>query len=149
MRDEILELLEHVELDYSAAASNLGAEALPELMSIVQGDDPRLAARAAYLASRLDVPGRAAVLQAASKNTRAEVRIAAAAGWANLKSVVAYEPRSKGRDAEPLDAREAEPFVYPEIAALLKDADPGVRRAMKRSLEQSKPQSDGAGEPRT
>lgn len=71
------------EPNYQSAAA-LGAEALPHLKSMVEGGEPLLAAKAAYLASLIDDEHAIDVLLAAATNPEPTVRVAAAAGTRNL-----------------------------------------------------------------
>lgn len=103
--------LDRDEPDYPAAAQ-LGADAIPHLMQLVQGSDPMLASKAAYLASLIQSDRSNAVLEQAARSSHNEVRIAAAAGVRNLKQA-----------------------PVPLIDTLLKDLDVGVRKVILRSLE--------------
>jgi hypothetical protein len=97
--------LEPEEPDYQAAASALGAEALPVLERLVRDADPLLASKAAYLASM--IPGERAerVLEQAARSDHPTVRVAAAAGI------------------------QRRPDVSDDLAnALAADPDPGVRK---------------------
>ncbi len=76
--------LEPEEPNYKAAAAALGAEALPVLETLVQGADPLLASKAAYLASLVPDERAARVLEQASRSEHATVRVAAAAGLQKL-----------------------------------------------------------------
>jgi HEAT repeat protein len=71
------------EPDYQSAAA-LGVEALPHLRSMVDGGEPMLAAKAAYLASLIDDEGAVEILLAAAANPEPSVRVAAAAATRNL-----------------------------------------------------------------
>ncbi|HVK24326.1 MAG TPA: hypothetical protein VM677_23470 [Actinokineospora sp.] len=71
------------EPDYAAAAA-LGTEALPHLKSMVEGGEPMLAAKAAYVASLIDDEGSVDILMAAAAHSEPSVRVAAAAGTRNL-----------------------------------------------------------------
>ena len=103
--------LEREEPDYDAAA-RLGPSALPVLEQLIQGEDPLLAAKAAYLASLIPGPGREAVLHAAANSAEPTVRVAAAAGLRNL---------SEGEAAVVADG-------------LMGDDDVGVRRQVLQSV---------------
>ena len=71
------------EVDYAAAA-RLGPDAFPHLETLVAGDDPGLAAKAAYLAGRIRDERSAGVLERAAANRDARVRVAAAAAARDL-----------------------------------------------------------------
>lgn len=104
------------EPDYTAAA-RLGPEALPFLEQLVRGEDPMLAAKAAYLASLIPGDARPAVLSTAAASANPVLRVAAAGGLRNL------------------DAEQAEGLA----ARLLADSDVGVRRLALRSVAQFRP----------
>jgi len=72
--------LDPEEPNYSAAAAELGAEALPVLAALVQGADPLLASKAAYLASLIPDPEADRVMEQAARSEHPTVRVAAAAG---------------------------------------------------------------------
>jgi len=72
--------LDPEEPDYKAAAAALGPEALPVLEALVQGADPLLASKAAYLASLIPAERAARVLEQAARSAHPTVRVAAAAG---------------------------------------------------------------------
>ena len=110
--------MEHVVKDlgrehpnYSHAA-RLGAEALPHLVTLIQGSDLGLATKAASLAGKINAPESAAVLEIASRHPKSAVRVAAAASTQNLASI----PKSLATD-------------------LLNDSHPGVRKWMLKALE--------------
>ncbi|CRK58700.1 hypothetical protein [Alloactinosynnema sp. L-07] len=92
------------EPNYQSAAA-MGAEALPHLKSMVEGGEPMLAAKAAYLASLIDDDGVVDILLAAAANPDPSVRVAAASGTGNLAS-------SRAEVVQ---------------ATLAEDKDPGVR----------------------
>lgn len=81
--------LDRDELDYPAAAAALGAGAVPHLKQLVQGRDPMLASKAAYLASLIRAPDALGVLELATTRGEAAVRVAAAAALRNLDPVAA------------------------------------------------------------
>lgn len=82
---DVRALLDPDEPNYDTAVE-LGPEALPVLEQLVRGDDPMLAAKAAYLASLIPGDQRLAVLDAAATSVEPTVRIAAAAGLRNLSA---------------------------------------------------------------
>jgi hypothetical protein len=92
------------EPDYQSAAA-LGVEALPHLKSMVEGGEPMLAAKAAYLASLIDDEAAMDILTTAAAHPEPSVRVAAAAATSNL------------------DPSRAEAVQ----ATLASDEDPGVR----------------------
>lgn len=111
------------EPDYPAAAK-LGSQALPHLKSLVEGGEPMLASKAAYLASLIDDDAAVDVLRAAAASSEPTVRVAAAAGTANL---------SAGR-------------VEEVQVALATDEDPGVR-AMTAKAQGVEPPTEGSHTP--
>jgi HEAT repeat protein len=107
---EILQQLDADEPNYTALAA-LGPEAAPHLASLVAGEDPGLASKAAYLASLIHTDESLEVLTSAASSGHEAVRVAAAAGLRNLAP----------SQATPLADR------------LLNDADPGVRKLALRA----------------
>ncbi len=106
---DVRSALDPEEPDYAAAAE-LGAEALPHLKTLVQGDDAMLASKAASLAAFIGGAGAADVLGAAAAHTEPPVRAVAAYG------------------AQMLPQDVAEPIVL----QLLDDDEPSVsKRAVK------------------
>ena len=103
---DVLARIDLDEIDYPAAAAELGPDALPLLQELVDGGDPMLASKAVYLASVISGPGSARVVQRAAQHPDARVRVAAAAGLRNLPE------------------QEAESHVD----ELLQDSDVGVRK---------------------
>jgi HEAT repeat protein len=103
--EQVLAALMPDEPDYGQAAQ-LGPEALPHLATLVSGTDALLASKAAYLASLIQDRRSASVLRQAAASPNTTVRVAAAAGVANLA----------GRGTAQV------------LTSLLSDADPGVRR---------------------
>ena len=109
--EQVRAQLDRDEPDYEDAA-RLGPDAVPHLMQLVQGDDPMLASKAAYLASLIQSDQSVDVLELAARSSQDEVRVAAAAGVRNLSRV-----------PEPL------------MNLLLGDLDVGVRKVTLRSIE--------------
>ena len=72
--------LDPEEPNYSVAAAELGPDALPVLAALVQGADPLLASKAAYLASLIPDADADRVMEQAARSEHATVRVAAAAG---------------------------------------------------------------------
>jgi hypothetical protein len=108
--EQVRAALEPEEPNYASAAQ-LGPDAMPYLMQLVQGDDPMLAAKAAYLASLIQSDQTEAVLMVAARSAHDTVRAAVAAGVRNL-----------GSGAAPL------------LNHLLRDSDVGVRKVALRSI---------------
>ena len=111
--EDVSQAIAPEEPDY-ADASRLGPDALPHLQRIAENSDPMLASKAAYLASLIKDDRAVSVLETAAQRDDATVRVAAAAGVANLGS--------RRRRATKM------------IARLLSDADVGVRRRALTSL---------------
>lgn len=109
--DDVLRVLDPDEVDY-AAASELGPAALPFLMTLVQGDDPGMAAKAAYLAGVLEGELSEQVVTAAAVSDDARVRVAAA----HAASMLAPAPASR------------------VLGVLLLDPDAGVQKLALRSV---------------
>jgi HEAT repeat protein len=74
------------EPNYDEAAAELGPEALPILQRFVEGGNPNLAAKAAYLAGRIGDPDAVPILELAAGSDDAGVRAAAASGATHLGS---------------------------------------------------------------
>lgn len=88
--EAVLKVLEPDEPNYARAAS-LGSDALPHLRTLVEGNDPMLAAKAAYAASLLEGAQGKDVVEAAARSETASVRVAAAAAANNLPADSAAE----------------------------------------------------------
>jgi HEAT repeat protein len=99
------------EVDYAFAAQ-LGPDALPHLMALVEGADPGLAAKAAYLAGKIRGTASEAVVAAAAASDDARVRVAAA----SAASMLAPEAASR------------------VLTGLVLDADTGVQKLALRSV---------------
>lgn len=110
---QVVEQLNIDEPDYPTLAT-LGPEAIPHLVVLVQGDDPSVAAKAAYLASLIDSDDSPDVVAAAAASPHETVRVAAGAALQNLMP------------------REAAPMVE----RLLDDQDVGVRKQALRAAAQ-------------
>jgi HEAT repeat protein len=108
---DVLALIDLDEIDYPAAAEQLGPEALPLLEELAGGGDAMLASKAVYLASLISDPGSARIVERAAQHPDPRVRVAAAAGLRNLP----------------------EQDVEPQIDGLLEDSDVGVRKVALQS----------------
>ncbi|MBV1778207.1 hypothetical protein KRR55_03640 [Paeniglutamicibacter sp. ABSL32-1] len=113
---EVLEVLEPDEPSYPKAAA-LGPESLPHLRTLVGGNDPMLAAKAAYAASLLEGGAGRDVVAAAAHSDTASVRVAAAAAAGNL----------------PTDS------AAPVLMDLVDDNDAGVRKVALSAVPQDAP----------
>jgi hypothetical protein len=107
---QVLRQLDTDEPNYTALAA-LGPEALPHLATLVRGDDPGLASKAAYLASLIQSDEAVDVLTAAATSAHDTVRVAAAAALRNLSA----------------------PQAMRLADHLLDDADAGVRKQAVRA----------------
>jgi HEAT repeat protein len=110
--DEVRAMLDVDEPDYPGFLRRLDAEDVASLRALVSEDEPRIASKAAYLASLLPEAGSAAVVDLAGQSRHPVVRVAAASGLAAL------------------DAASARPIAQ----RLLTDVDPGVRARAMRSV---------------
>jgi hypothetical protein len=108
---QVINQLDREEPDYTQAAQ-LGSEALPHLITLIQGGNLGLAAKAASLAGIINAGQSAAVLEIAAQHPEPVVRVAAAASVKNLTSI----PTSLAMD-------------------LLNDSDVGVRKWTLNALE--------------
>ncbi|MCC5638534.1 HEAT repeat domain-containing protein [Nostoc sp. CHAB 5844] len=109
--EQILNYLDREEPDYENAAQ-LGPEALPHLMRLVQGENVTFAALAASLAGLIKSEQSAEVVEMATRHPEPVVRVAAAAALRNLR----------------------EPPTSLAIR-LLKDEEMGVRKWTLKALE--------------
>lgn len=113
---DVRKVLDPDEPDYAAAA-RLGTDSLPHLRALVAGEDPLLAAKAAYTAGLLEGDSGQDVIAAAARSDDAALRVAAAGAAVNLP---------------------------PESAAavlndLVADPDPGVRKVALTSVPDEPP----------
>jgi HEAT repeat protein len=113
--DQVLSQLNRDEPNYQEAVQ-LGPEALPHLLRLVQGGNPDIASKATYLAGFINADQSTAVVDLAARSSDLLVRIAAAASLGNLGEI----PTSPA-------------------ASLLDDQDPGVRRLTLESLQTRRP----------
>jgi hypothetical protein len=108
---DVVDHLDREEPDYARAAE-LGVEALPHLMVLVQGEDVGLATKAVSLASMIDSEHSAEALALAARHREPIVRVTAAASLVNLARIPSALATS-----------------------FLTDSDSGVRKWALRSLE--------------
>jgi hypothetical protein len=113
--EQVINQLDREEPQYGQAAQ-LGAEALPHLLTLVQLGNPGLAAKAASLAGLIDTPESVDVLAIAARHSEPVVRVAAAASAKHLTNL----PTSLAMD-------------------LLDDSDAGVRKWGLKALEAHRP----------
>lgn len=108
--EQVRTVLDRDEPNYEEAASEFGPDALPLLQRFVEGGDPNLAAKAAYLAGRIGDPAATPILELAADNPDPGVRAAAASGARHI-----------GAAAESV------------LLTLLDDDDPAVRKTAIRA----------------
>ena len=111
-RDELREALDRDELDYPALAAEAGPEAMDDLAALVAEDEPRIASKAAYLATLVDAEASHDVVDLAAHSRHDVVRASAAAALGSL-------PQDR---------------ATPIAEGLLADADAGIRARTVKSL---------------
>ena len=111
-RDELRQALDKDELDYPALAAEAGPGSMADLEALVAEDEPRIASKAAYLASLIDDDDSHRVVDLAAHSRHDVVRASAAAALGSL---------SQDR-------------ATPIARNLLVDADAGIRARTVRSL---------------
>jgi HEAT repeat protein len=114
-REQVLAQLYPDEPDYEGAAQ-LGPEALPHLMRLIEEGDPDLASKATSLASVIDAAESIEAVDKAARSPDPVIRVAAAAALGNLSEMP--DPLAQG---------------------MLNDEDVGVRKLALRSLERQQP----------
>lgn len=112
----VLGYLKSDEPTYELAAKTLGTAAIPHLIKLIKGDDTSLAAKAASLAGFLASDRAVEAITLAAKDSRRNVRVAAAASLARLPSV----PQNL-------------------VDTLLADPEAGVRKWALKSLDAARP----------
>ena len=114
-REQVLAQLYPDEPDYEGAAQ-LGPEALPHLMQLLQEGDPDLASKATSLASVIDAAESIEAVDKAARSPDPVIRVATAAALGNLSEMPG-----------------------PLAQSMLNDEDVGVRKLALRSLESQQP----------
>ena len=109
--EQVRAVLDPEEPDYEKG-TELGAEALPHLRTLINGDDQMLASKATYLAGLIKSDDSADVVKEAAQSSNEAVRVAAAAAARNLPSTKASEV----------------------LEELVGDADPGVRKVAREAV---------------
>ena len=104
--------LDPEEPDYAAAAAQLGADAVPHLQTLIQGDDPMLASKAVYLASLIQDERTPDLVRQAAQHDDPVIRVAAASAARNMDAQVASEV----------------------LVGLVADDDPGVRKVARKAV---------------
>ena len=135
------------EVDYGEAR-RLGPAAIPFLMQLVQGGDPALASKAAYLASLISSDQSTAVLETAAASKEAVVRVAAASGIRNLPDAAAERVLELVRNDPDVGVRKVAlqsvaRFKSPQLAAKVQkiaeeDSEPFVRELAASTVKQRK-----------
>ena len=115
-RDELRAALDRDELDYPALAAAAGPESIDDLEALVAEDEPRIASKAAYLASLVGADDSDRVVDLAARSRHDVVRASAAAALESL-------PQDRAQ---------------PIADSLLADADAGVRARTVKSLGASR-----------
>lgn len=115
-RDELRAALDRDELDYPALAAEAGPGSMDDLEALVAEDEPRIASKAAYLASLVDPDASDSVVGLAARSRHDVVRASAAAALAVM---------SQDR-------------ATPIAETLLADADTGIRARAVKSLGESR-----------
>lgn len=109
--------LDAEEVNYNRA-KELGSEAIPFLMELVQGDNLALASKATYLASLIHTEAAVAIIETAAASSEAVVRVAAASSLRNLPEVQAERV----------------------LEQLVHDSDAGIRKVTLNSTRQFRSQ---------
>jgi hypothetical protein len=142
--------LDPEEPDYGQAAQ-LGVEALPFLLALVEGSDPMLAAKATYAAGFIGAPEAADVVERAAHSKDPGLRVAAAGAISHLppeQSAHLVGPLLEDDDRgvrrlalASLDRVGATPEMLSRIERLAEtDPDPGIRRlAAETTLKYGRP----------
>jgi HEAT repeat protein len=140
--EQVIAQLGKEEPDYEHAAK-LGPEALPHLRQLIDGQNVRLAARAASLAGFIDDPQSVAVIEQAARHPASSVRVAAAAALQGIQQLPSALTLSLLNDDQvgvrkwtlrSLDAR-------PALPASLADGSTDPVRAKVQELAQHDPDS--------
>lgn len=119
--EQVRAALDPEEPDYEASAE-LGPDALPHLQRFVEGPDPNLASKAAFLAGRIADAQAAPILELAAASDDPVIRVAAAAGARYLPD-------------EQTDTL---------LLTLVDDDDPGVRKTALKAVPASPSEDLGA-----
>lgn len=142
---QVLRQLDPEEPDYPALSA-LGPEAVPHLAALVQGQDPGVAAKAAYLASLIESDDSMAVVSAAAASPHDSVRVAAAFGLRNLAPAQALTAAERLLDDRDVGVRKEAlravselglATLAPKVKTLSKlDTEPRLRALAKNVLRQ-------------
>ena len=142
--DDVRAQLDPDEVDYAAAAG-LGPEALPYLEELARSADMMLASKATYLASLIQDDRSARILEVAAQHPEPAIRVAAAAGLANLREDDAnalMDRLIEDGDAgvRKVTVKSATNFASPAMNARLQrvaaqDPEPALRELAERSLQ--------------
>lgn len=142
--EQVVRYLQPDEVNYSAAAQ-MGPDALPHLITLVNSPDPDLASKAASLAGFIGSDRASEVLRIALGHREPIVRVAAAAAIGNLPSQtmetlleVALRDEDTGvrRIAVDLSAERLTPNLHAVLENLAEnDPEPGLRRMSNKVLQ--------------
>jgi HEAT repeat protein len=135
--------LDPEEVDYERARQ-LGSDAIPSLMQLVQGGNLGLAAKAAYLASLIESEHAADVLETAAASPEPVVWVAAASGLRNVRDTTAARILERVRTDPDAGARKVAVqsvarFTHPQLRAKVQqivdeDPDPFVRESAANTI---------------
>lgn len=136
--------LDPEEVNYEAA-KQLGPEAIPFLMELVQGADLGLASKATYLASLIKTAHSSTVLEAAAARNEPVLRVAAASAMRNLPEMEAEKVLDRLKDDPDVGIRKtvvksAERFRSLQVEAKLqqmaeKDPEPLIRELAGKTVQ--------------
>jgi HEAT repeat protein len=126
--EQVRAFLDPDEPNYSAAALELGPDAMPYLGELAGGDDPLLASKAVYLAGLIGGDEAQPILNDAVEHADPTVRVSAAASVQNVGDAQALELGRRLLDDEDLGVRK----VAVNSAAQIESAD--VRGALQKQI---------------
>jgi HEAT repeat protein len=127
--EEVRAFLDPDEPNYSAAALELGPDALPYLGELARGEDPLLASKAVYLAGLIGGEEAQPILTDAAEHSDPTVRVSAAASVQNVGDDQALELGRRLLDDDDLGVRK----VAVNSAAQIESSD--VRGELQKQAE--------------
>jgi HEAT repeat protein len=130
--EQVRAFLDPDEPNYSAAAVELGPDAMPFLSELAGGDDPLLASKAVYLAGLIGGDEAQQILKDAVEHSDPTVRVSAAASVQNVGDEQALELGRRLLDDDDLGVRK----VAVNSAAQIESAD--VRGELQKQVESDK-----------
>lgn len=144
--EDVIQVVAPEEPDYESAAE-LGPDALPHLREIINGSDAMLASKATYVASLIEDDGAIAVLETAAHNEDVTVRVAAAAGVANLRGLGAAGVVERLLEDSDREVRRCALEAMPQVAGARlrnrlevlqhEDPDESIRLAASKALDRA------------